>query len=299
MKIITHFFKKNAPVIFSFCLLLLMLGLSYDLYARAGGGGGGGGGGDDGGLVGLIIYILIYLLPFPYNLIAIAILVLLVIIGRKKMRQKSYFSKLPIETGTADQNAKGYNSFATANPDFKLDEFKKKVETAFTKVQDAWSKQDLGPVRRFMSDGVYQRFNTQFIMMKLLDQKDIVEGLKVLSVSCSKFYSDGNFDVIDVAIQANIKDKFISEKYPNLNQSYLEEFVEYWSFIRKKNATKTDMFDTDNCPKCGAALPKNAGDMSKCEYCGTFTNLGDYDWVLSEITQADDYAFGNPKLSKQ
>ena len=38
------------------------------------------------------------------------------------------------------------------------------------------------------------------------------------------------------------------------------------------------------------------GEVSKCPACGTLTNSGEYDWVLSEITQADDYVSSNHKL---
>ncbi len=50
------------------------------------------------------------------------------------------------------------------------------------------------------------------------------------------------------------------------------------------------MYATANCPNCAGDLSSSdMGDVCKCPYCGTFTNSGDYDWVLAEITQADDY----------
>ena len=49
------------------------------------------------------------------------------------------------------------------------------------------------------------------------------------------------------------------------------------------------MYSSFNCPNCGGDLSADMGDMCKCPYCGSITNSGEYDWVLSKITQADDY----------
>jgi tellurite resistance protein len=38
-----------------------------------------------------------------------------------------------------------------------------------------------------------------------------------------------------------------------------------------------------------APLPSDMGESAKCPACSTFTNLGEYDWVLSEITQPEEF----------
>ena len=64
--------------------------------------------------------------------------------------------------------------------------------------------------------------------------------------------------------------------------------LEYWSFI-KNGCKEKDLYHTNNCPNCGGDLPADGGETAKCPYCSTITYLGDYDWILSEITQSDDY----------
>ncbi|HPB03161.1 MAG TPA: hypothetical protein PLZ67_09420 [Bacteroidales bacterium] len=67
----------RIPEIFKVVFILFLLGLSAELFARAGGGGGGDyGGGGDGGLFEIIIYLL-FAIPFPYNFIVIGIIILL------------------------------------------------------------------------------------------------------------------------------------------------------------------------------------------------------------------------------
>jgi hypothetical protein len=275
--------------------VLLVLAFSY-IYARVGGAGGsssGGGGGD--GLGGLILYIL-FLIPFPYNIIVIAILIAVAYYANKKAKQQSILNKLP--TGEAITNIKGYNDFIAKNPGFNEAGFKDKVKTAFIQIQEAWQNKDMSKVRKYISDGMYQRLNVQFKMMDKLSQKNTIDKLDVKNIYIDRIDTDGLFDVVHVAIHASIVDKFISEKYSELNSGGSEEFVEYWSFMKKRGVTEKNLFSSDNCPSCGAALPAVPGEVAKCEFCGTLTNSGEYDWVLAEITQADDYISSNPLVMK-
>lgn len=307
MKKLLHkiFSKKFRFYILLICLVLIVA--TPFVFARAGGGGGGGGSDSGSGeilaiVVELLIRLIIVLaqLPFPANVISISILISVVIgiylLYRRWSKQKSVLNKLP--TGEPVKSTPGYSTFLKNNPSFDEEEFKEKVKTAFIGIQKAWEEQDLSNVRRFISDGVYQRFNTQFKLMQNLEQTNVIENLLVKHIYIDRIESDGLYDIIHTAIHASIKDKFLSSKYPSLNQIFNEEFVEYWSFIKKRGVTPTNMYHSTNCPKCGAELPQDMGEVSKCEFCGTITNLGEYDWVLSEITQADDYATANPKISK-
>jgi len=210
-------------------------------------------------------------------------------------------NKFDLEKGTIkinNENKKikkdnGEVEFKRRNPEFNEEKFLNKVRQAFMEAQRAWEKQNLYNVRRYISDGIYQKFNVQIEMMKALEQTNKIEKLNVISLKIDKYEKDGNFDIIHTAVMADITDRFISTKYPELNQSGTERFIEYWSFIRKKNTENFDIYTSKKCPKCGAELSEKMGEVSKCEYCGTFTNTGEYDWVLSEITQVDDYMTGN------
>ena len=272
---------------------------SADLYARAGGGGGGdygGGNGDGGDLIGIIIYILM-MLPFPWNIITIGVILFFAYWGNKKAKQQTVLNQLPTYQITDRQ--KTVEKYVMENPTFDIDEFKSKVRRAFIQIQEAWMLKDMKNVRKYISDGMYQRMNIQFKMMNILEQKNIIENLLVKNIVIDKIEYDGKFDIIHIAIHASIVDRFISSKYPHLSKGGAEEFVEYWSFIKKRGITEKNLYNTQNCPKCGAELPHNAGDVSQCSFCKTYTNLGDYDWILSEITQAEDYINTSAKTSKE
>ncbi|HPJ42972.1 MAG TPA: Tim44-like domain-containing protein [Spirochaetota bacterium] len=298
--------KRRYNIIMLLSIVLLFT--AAVVFARAGGAGGEsgsggsyGGGGDDG--LGTLIYIIFRLLlelPFPINVIAIAVVIggfaAFSYISKKKIKEQTIYNQLP--TGDSVMKVKGYDSFLRNNPDFDEENFRSNVKTAFLKIQEAWEKQDISGVRKFISDGVYQRFNTQFKMMQLLKQRNTLEDVTIKNIYIDQVDSDGLYDIIHVAIHASITDRFISEMDSSLNSGGKEEFVEYWSFLKKRGRPRKDIYETDNCPNCGAPLPPDMGEVSRCESCGTQTNSGEYDWVLSEITQADDYISSNPKLDK-
>lgn len=289
---------KNRHVIINTFLVALMIFIgAVEVYARAGGGGGSSsGGGGDSGLIGLLIYIL-FMIPFPWNFIVIGIIILLGWIVNKKNKQQTVLNQLPV--GNAGDKLKALEKYRLINPEFNADAFKGKVKTAFIQIQEAWMLKDMSKVRKYISDGMYQRLNIQFKMMNILDQKNTIDNLLVKNVYIDKIEYDGNFEIIHTAIHASIVDRFVSSKYPQLNSGGAEEFVEYWSFIKKKGIREQNLFNTQNCPKCGAELPENAGDVSQCNYCKSITNLGDYDWILSEMTQADDYISIYSRASKE
>lgn len=288
--------RKNICWILVCCLLVLLTGV---LWSRAGGAGGSvdsGGGGDGEGLealIWLIIEVLIHL-PFPVNILVIAAIVVIGILIARINKRRSVLNKMP--TGRPLNKVRGYNKFVDANPEFDLDAFYTKVRAAFLAIQEAWQKQDLSGVRRFLSDGVWQRFESQFRMMRALKQKNIIEKLEIKNVSLDRIDVDGSYDILHVAIHASIVDRFVCELDASLNSGGKEEFVEYWSFIKKRGAAAKDMYGKPACPNCGGDLASESGESTKCPYCGSITNSGAFDWVLAEITQADDYIGVHPRL---
>lgn len=271
------------------------------LSARAGGAGGGGDfGGGSGGGEGLfyLVYLIFRLLPFPFNFIVAGLVVGgFLYYGRKKTRQQTVFNKIP----TVDEEGKerihkseGYSDFKLLNPDFTEENFRARVEKMFIDIQKGWAEDNLSEYREYMSDGVYRRFKTQLEMMKILKQKNRLEDIQVHAIILDSYESEGGYDIINVAVKAEISDYFESEIDDNLNSGGRERFVEYWSYIRKSEYKKGGgtVIQKGFCPSCGAQLPATKGETARCEFCSTILNTGEFDWVLSEITQADDYIAG-------
>lgn len=280
-------------------LLLLASGSAHAVAGGAGGGGGfDGGGGDGAEIIIELIFWIIWSLPFPYNIITLAIIGGLIWRSGKQVRAISGLNRVPSIASATARSFAIPADFTARNPGFDPASLLAKVDTAFRAVQQAWMRQDMTPVRRFISDGIWQRFNTQFAMMKLLGQKNIVGDLRIVKVFIDAIEQDGNFDVVHVGIHFTATDDFTSERFPQLDQRGALEMLEYWSFIRKAGVAEKDLYHDNHCPSCGAELPTDMGEVARCGSCGTVSTLGDYDWILSEITQADDYANQYAKLQK-
>ena len=272
-----------------FLLLVVILMSAADIWARAGGGGGGhssggggyhggGGGGGGGGGLGFLIF---FLISHP-----ILALIVIIIVGA------FYFF---------GRNTAGGGTFQTGGGDYTLPTGPmtsfpegldvKKVQTSFLEIQDAWQKKDLKVVRKWISDGVYQRYTAQFEMMNKLNQVNRLSNIRVNGVAVAKTSTDGAYQTADVAISFTMNDEFKSDKYPQFNESFYDDSdMEYWTFIKRADAQAgKNLYDNANCPNCGAPFETKMGEISRCSGCGTLTNNASYDWVLSEITQQDDY----------
>jgi predicted lipid-binding transport protein (Tim44 family) len=306
-----HIFSK--AFLMSFSVLTLEF-FSTIVLARAGGGGGGGyghggggggyggGGGGNGGvvldLVGFFLRIIFSLLgsgPIGW------IFLLVIAYGLYRFWKASSFRAFreggpEREDDSVDLAVVGGHDSApqldlAVLSDAELPGFSKKVTSAFLQVQSAWSAQSLQPMRRFLSDGVYQRFNAQFTMMKMLDQTDRVSDVQITRMAVVNSRVEGTYHCVDVAVEARAEDQFVSAKYPQLNSDGgAEIFVEYWSFIRRaQHKLGGDIYHSELCPACGGQLTEKLLETARCPYCGIYINSGEFDWVLAEITQLTDY----------
>lgn len=304
-----------------FIITLTVLGIPFigeELIARAGGGGGGSHGGGrghgsggssgwghstGGGGFGHNAYYggsgHVYFSPWvtAFILIVILFLVFRIVLFFQKASTTTSFTVSSNEKHSVEKD-NGYKQFLATNPNFDVSEFLLKVRKAFIEVQTSWSEQNTNRMRKFITDGVYQRFNTQFKMMKLLQQTNPISNINIANIWIDKVEQDGLYDIMQVGIEASMDDKFECALNHELDEEGSMEFVEFWSFIRKRGIPKKDIYDSDKCPNCGAPLPENMGEVCKCTHCNAMINSGEFDWILSEITQKDDY-YSNDVFSEK
>ncbi|MCP3944577.1 MAG: TIM44-like domain-containing protein [Desulfobacteraceae bacterium] len=262
--------KQIPRLILCISILVLIVFLSSsELYARAGGGGGGGGGGFSSGSSSgggepetILIMIGIVFIVSVSGFISSS--------SKKKRLNKE--KKI----------------FLINNPDFDPEAFKKKVELSFFAIQDAWSRKDLTKVRKYISDGFYQRFISQFKMMDTFLQTNVLSKIRLKKLHIDSYKEDGPFDIIHIEIDGSMKDQLKCELKSSINKKNNGSFTEFWSFIRKKNHIAKDLYSTDLCPNCEAKL-QPLGKASKCSYCNCILNSGKFDWVLYKITQSSAY----------
>ena len=177
---------------------------------------------------------------------------------------------------------------------FDADAFLARAELAFRKVQRAWSQQDLGPVRAFLSDGVHERFQVQLAEQRQLGYRNHLSGVAVHLAEIIEVRSGEHFDAVDVRITASATDSRVRlETLDEIQGSRRRErFVEVWSFLRAKGAAPEGGrgLIENACPNCGA--PLGTGPGWRCDSCSGRLRVGPRDWVLAEITQRAEWRSG-------
>lgn len=199
---------------------------------RAGGGGssgGGGGGGSSGGggrphssgsnrtktLPELILeFIMLPIIFFSSSI------VFYIQLTRRSRRSKKLMKKM-MESDSA----------------WKFKNISNTVKDGFYAIQAAWSDMDMSPAAKYMSDELYERFQTQLNWMRYKNQRNVLEKISLLkalpvavhddkdnSRDCVWFYIKGR--MVDYMIDTDSQMK-ISGK------TTAATFVEYWQFVRK------------------------------------------------------------------
>lgn len=186
----------------------------------------------------------------------------------------------------------GFRTLRGADASFDTNVFIARVRDGFTKLQRAWCEQSLVAVRPFISDGIHERFSLQFDEQRALGYRPVMENLSILECAMAQVECGPVFDVITMRIGASAKDFRVSvatgRAIPGSEEA--SQFAEYWSFIRARGSktvpNRAGLIE-GNCPNCGAPIAMNQG--AKCDYCQAVLRSGQYDWVLAEITQEEEW----------
>jgi predicted nucleic acid-binding Zn ribbon protein len=275
--------------------------LSVDIVlARAGGGHSSGGSSDGDGISLWFILQMIrglFWLDVNYPVVGLP-LTAAIIYGcyRATRGGKTVYQNSVIRRGSRAANVNlvdpGLRQLRQNDAAFDAAAFAKRVKDGFTKLQRAWCEQSLTAVRPFISDGIHERFSLQFEEQHALGYRPVMENLSILECTPAQVECGPVFDVITMRIGATAKDYRASvetgKAIPGSEEA--SQFAEYWSFIRargsKTKAGGTGLIE-GNCPNCGAPIAMNQG--AKCEYCQAVLRSGQYDWVLAEITQEEEW----------
>jgi tellurite resistance protein len=199
-------------------------------------------------------------------------------------------------TRVSERDVSGWlNALRLKDPQFELQPLLDKTRTLFLTLQEAWFKRDLSPVRPFLSDATYQRFEVQLGLMKAQGVRDALTAIEVLDVGLIGLDQSEWFDTVHLRVHARMRDADVpattsdADAVAAAQRAPLEAFTEVWSFVRKPGVGTRigeDLFQ-GKCPNCGA--PFEGGASNRCGYCEAIVNSGNYDWTLSEITQGVEH----------
>jgi hypothetical protein len=184
------------------------------------------------------------------------------------------------------------------DPLFAAANFQERARAAFLKIQHAWSMGDMAPARAFVTDGVMTRFTMQLAMNEAEGFRNAVDDVRVLAGEIVAVECDELFDTLHVRVEASCVDRDIR----NADGVVLrggpspQTFEEVWTFLRRpgaKTSLKAGLIE-GTCPNCGSPLPPQ--DAAQCLSCKSWVNSGEFDWILSEITQTCEWKVRDAQL---
>jgi tellurite resistance protein len=270
-------------------------GGSFGSGGSGGGGGGGFYGGGSGGGGGLIYALIRLVVEVPVVGIPLLVLVVVVTVSGGRRAQRGRQARLIRGEGArvVRRRSQAWGaSVREADPDFDEAAFLGRVKQAFERAQRSWCDQDLGAIQHFVTDGVYERFSLQIEEQKEDHWRQGMDGLAVGEPRLVHFARGRRFETITARIEfrADIHRVHLvtGEQLPG-SRIPRERFAECWTFVRRRGARSRgeDGLLEGRCPNCGAPLELN--QSARCGSCEAFVRSGEFDWVLSEITQASEW----------
>ncbi|MBF0546368.1 MAG: TIM44-like domain-containing protein [Candidatus Riflebacteria bacterium] len=206
-------------------------------------------------------------------------------------KQSILNTELDIDVQKGKARRKAMELLKLRDSNFSEPPFLSRVKMAFRMIQEAWSIQDLNTVQAFLSDAVYERFSLQIDDLRSDRIKDVMEDISILDSRIVKVDSDSHFDTMHVFVKAeavNYRADLDSGEFLDGSKEP-QEFSEVWSFVRSLNSMTSEKSGLIEgcCPNCSA--PIEISRTAICKACNSFLRSGEYDWVLSEITQTCEW----------
>lgn len=236
-----------------------------------------------------LTFILLYLLLF---VAAITLIVKLISRAKEKARVAKEQKQLQA-TETA-----ALKEIMAKDPKFDLEAFRARGKAIATHIQHSWCAGDMRDCRRYLSQGVYNRFRLQLkIMREIEKRKNVMVDFEIRRFYVLAHNRSGDYDCLTVRMEAAARDIMVKVGRPDDDaqkaaaKAPLNAFVEFYSFMRKRDAQTEHSESFDTCSHCGTPF-KGEGELNKCKSCGAIAGSGTFDWVLAEITQASEYRGG-------
>lgn len=120
---------------------------------------------------------------------------------------------------------------------WKFKEVSADVADAYMAIQAAWANMDMTPAKRYMSDELFDSFQTQLNWTKYKNKKHVMENIQLLKSLPVAVHDDR--DNSRDYVWFYIKGKMVDYTIDTNTQLIVEgkttpsSFVEYWQFIRK------------------------------------------------------------------
>ncbi len=113
------------------------------------------------------------------------------------------------------------------------------VKQTYHIVQKCWTNMDMTPAKSYMSQELYENFNTKLNWMAYKNQRNVLKMIRLIDAQPVSVYDDvdDKLDHVWFYIEGSMID-YTVDSFTNAKISgniYPESFVEYWQFTRESN----------------------------------------------------------------
>lgn len=174
---------------------------------------------------------------------------------------------------------------------FSADDFVTRGRLIIEAVHKCITTGNFLPGRLFLSQGLSTRLRIHGeIMRKMQGQRLLSSVAEIREFRIDEYRRSGPYDVIDTKVVAKINQSYIpaiataSEAEELAAQNQPKELRFTCTFMRKQNSRGLSVKAANACSRCGSLLD-SSGSSNKCNRCGTLMGTGEFDWVLTEISE--------------
>lgn len=119
---------------------------------------------------------------------------------------------------------------------WKYKHIQRQVRSSYFAIQKAWSHSDMQPAKEYMSESLYDTFQTQLNWMKVKQQRNVLKNIRLRDAIPVSVHDDrdDSLDHVWFYIKGRMIDYTVdTQTNQRLDGSPLSEsFSEYWQFIR-------------------------------------------------------------------
>ncbi len=174
------------------------------------------------------------------------------------------------------------NELINFDPTFTESGFKTKVDNIFVMLHMCLMTDNLKRVDHFISDKVYNDFNSRLNELNSNNERQMFDELNVKSTEITNVEILDDKYKITVKLVSRYMDYIVDKTTSNFKRGNNTSRVEKENilvFEKKRNAKIQGVVRF--CPNCGHPIDVNKSGY--CEYCHSTYNQEDYDWILTDI----------------
>ncbi len=165
--------------------------------------------------------------------------------------------------------------------------FRTRVRQIFDVYQVAWRDQKDDQLKPYVSERYFDVQHRWVQAYRAAGLRNMTSDASILNMQLVRVTCDRYFDAITVRIFASSLDYTVKTSDLSLvcgSKSKPRAYTEYWTLVRSAEQPAADT----KCPNCGAPVVINMA--GQCSHCQAKLEMGQFDWVLSEIEQDEVYA---------